>query len=261
MRQSTLILLLCLFTSANALTPWQSNAIAEAVRKGSWETSETLFRELKTSDLPPSQARSVDYNLGVSLLNQDKFEDSLPFFEAASKEEKDRFLKAKALYNQGNAYFKLEKLEEAKKAYQQALLVDPDDDDARYNIEVILNQQKEEQEQKDKQDPQDSSSPEEQKPKQEGDSEQKDQSEGEQKKEQGDEQEQNSEEKHNGEQVEQQQEPEGSAESQMTEAEKKAAQEDQERARLLDYFSQQEKAGRPAVRMQPQAPPMRGKTW
>ncbi|MBI5669795.1 MAG: tetratricopeptide repeat protein [Chloroflexi bacterium] len=47
-------------------------------------------------------------------------------------------LKAKAYYNLGNVYFEMSQFPEAVRAYQQALLLNPDDADARYNLELAL---------------------------------------------------------------------------------------------------------------------------
>lgn len=53
-------------------------------------------------------------------------------------------MKERILYNRGNALFRLNKIEEAAKAYEEALQLDPEDDDARHNLEVcrrLLEQQ------------------------------------------------------------------------------------------------------------------------
>lgn len=50
----------------------------------------------------------------------------------------DPALAAKAYYNLGNVYFEMGSFEEAVRAYQQALLLEPSDADARYNLELAL---------------------------------------------------------------------------------------------------------------------------
>lgn len=268
-------IVLLLSSSALAITPWDAHAISEAVSQGSWENSETIFRDLQSRSLPKKQLLEVDYNLGVSLYNQEKFQEALPYFQKAAKSETDRALKAKALYNQGNTHFKLEQLEEAKKAYQQALLSNPEDDDARYNIEVILEKEKQDQQnqqnQEDQEDQEDQSDSEQEQDKDQNqdqdskDEQNQDQSEDKQEGKDQDQQESEGEQNKDGRQQPdegQQQPQEGSNQEQkMTEEERKAAREEAERARLLDYFNQQEKEGRPASQVRPQAPPVRGKTW
>jgi Ca-activated chloride channel homolog len=274
MKVRVFILILLLSGIAQAITPWERYSISEAVGKGTWEASEQIFRKLKETELPPEQIAQVDYNLGVALYGQEKYEESLPLFESAAKTEAEP-LKAKALYNQGNALFKLDRLEEAKTAFQQALLANPDDDDTRHNIEVILEKQKQDQDQQDKdkdkdkekqdQDKQDqendSKSDQEQKDeKGESDEQKKDQDKQESQDEDSESEQKDGQDKQDQQPGEQKEDQQGQ-EQEMTEAEKKAAQEAAERARLLDYFKQQERDGRPAQRVRAQAPPVRGKTW
>lgn len=253
-----LVLLFLLSGVAQAITPWERYSITEAIGKGAWESSEKLFRKLKESPLPADQTAQVDYNLGLSLYHQEKYSDALPLFESAAKSNNDA-LKAKALYNQGNSLFKMEKLDEAKAAYEKALLTNPDDDDTRHNIEVILKKQQQQQNQQnqdnqDKSDQQDDQKDQNSDKQDKGDSEEKEQNK--------DQQDQESEEeKDKQEQSGQEQKPEDGQPQEMTEAEKKAAQEKAEQARLLDYFKQQERDGRPATRVPAQAPPVSGKTW
>ena len=63
--------------------------------------------------------------------------------ESSSDEEK-----AKALYNQGNTHFKMGKMQESLDAYKKSLLLNPNDEDARFNyalVKKILQAQQEQQ--------------------------------------------------------------------------------------------------------------------
>lgn len=53
-------------------------------------------------------------------------------------EQGEPTLAARAYYNLGNVYFEMSNFPEAVRAYQQALLLNPDDADARYNLELAL---------------------------------------------------------------------------------------------------------------------------
>jgi tetratricopeptide (TPR) repeat protein len=265
MKARIFILLLLLSGVAQAITPWEKYSITQAIGQGAWETSELLFRKLKESQLPAEQAAQVDYNLGLSLYHQEKYGDALPLFESAAKSN-DEALKAKALYNQGNSLFKMEKLDEAKAAYEKALLTNPDDDDTRHNIEVILKKQQQQQNQ-DNQDKQDQDKSEQQNDQQDQNSDKEDKGDSKEKEQNKDQQ--NKDQKNQDSEGEQNQQEQSGKEDkaedgkpqEMTEAEKKAAQEKAEQARLLDYFKQQERDGRPATRVRAQTPPGNGKSW
>ena len=265
MKKYLYLLLLSLSISAQAITPWESRSFTQAVAQKGWELSESLLREFQTQTLTAPQSQAVNYNLALSLYHQGKFEEALPYFEAVGKSKTKNALVAEAHYNMGNTLFRLEKLKEAKEAFQQALLANPDDDDARYNIEVILDKEKEnEKNNEDKQQNQDQKNQDqknnEDQDKNEQDPSDKEQNDSKDEKEQdpnkpkeGD--------PENGEQKESEEQKPGETEKQMSEAEKQEAKEKAEREQLLDYFSQQEKKGRPTRRAPVQAPPVRGKTW
>ncbi len=56
-------------------------------------------------------------------------------------------LAAQAWYNLGNAYFDAQQWQAAVEAYKEALRITPDDQDAKYNLELALQQLQESQEQ------------------------------------------------------------------------------------------------------------------
>ena len=59
----------------------------------------------------------------------------------------DTGLQAQALYNLGNAFFDSQEWQQAVEAYKQTLRLDPDDEDAKYNLELALRAAQEQQEQ------------------------------------------------------------------------------------------------------------------
>lgn len=50
----------------------------------------------------------------------------------------DPDLMVDAYYNLGNVYYQMGRYDQAIQAYQQGLLIDPDDEDTRYNLEIAL---------------------------------------------------------------------------------------------------------------------------
>jgi Ca-activated chloride channel family protein len=61
----------------------------------------------------------------------------------------DERLTQSGVYNQGNAYFQSEDLGNAIESYKEALRLDPDDLDAKYNLELALQQLEEQEEEGD----------------------------------------------------------------------------------------------------------------
>ena len=64
--------------------------------------------------------------------------------------EKNPESSSRALYNVGNTLFKQNKFEESIEAYKQALRHNPNDDDARYNLELAKEKLKQQQQQQKK---------------------------------------------------------------------------------------------------------------
>jgi tetratricopeptide (TPR) repeat protein len=78
------------------------------------------------------------FNSASALAQLGELEQSLAALNQTLKTA-DSELKAKTYYNLGNIYFQMSLYDQAVEAYQQALLYDPADNDARYNMELALN--------------------------------------------------------------------------------------------------------------------------
>jgi Ca-activated chloride channel homolog len=88
------------------------------------------------------------FDRGAALFALSRFDEAGQEFLKAT-EAKDAALKEGAFYNLGNAFFKKEKFKEAVAAYTRALGLRPDDKQAKWNLEIALRKQKE-QDQKNK---------------------------------------------------------------------------------------------------------------
>jgi Ca-activated chloride channel homolog len=87
------------------------------------------------------------YNIGNGLYGQKKYEDAFREYEK-SLDSKDSELRSKAYYNIGNTHYRMDKLPEAIEDYKKCLDINPNDEDAKYNIEFIkkkLEEQKQDQ--------------------------------------------------------------------------------------------------------------------
>lgn len=298
-RYFLLLFTFSLIGSCFGATPWQANELSHLIGSGSWQAVEKFSTKLLQSNPTPQQQSLLTYNLGLSQLQQKKYSQAQQSFESVIKSKVMPDLQAKASYNLGLSLYGLKKIEEAKKAFEQALLLNPNDDDSRHNIEVLQKDQQskkssspkdkpqkpqsspknDQQEQKgQKKDPSDHKdgprrdrSDKDKKPGQPGSSPQDSRpgdhrSPGQQNGSPGQTPTQSqphqppSDGKDKGEGAQPKDPFHGQAASgpPMTAAQKEAA----ERSRLLDFFRQQERDGRPPVRAVPQQrPPVGGQTW
>jgi Ca-activated chloride channel family protein len=79
-------------------------------------------------------SKEAGFNLGDALYEQKKYEEATEQFNATAKTAKDKKLQAQAYHNLGNSYLQNKKYEESINAYKNALKMNPEDDDTRYNL-------------------------------------------------------------------------------------------------------------------------------
>ena len=122
-------------------------------RAGNFADAEVSYRKaLEKNDRNPQ----AHYNLGNSLLKQNKDSAAVAEFEAASKIETDPLMKSQSFHNMGVVCQKHEMFSEAIEAYKQSLRLNPHDDETRYNLQLCKHQlKKQQQDKKDQQQKQD----------------------------------------------------------------------------------------------------------
>ncbi|HTJ11210.1 MAG TPA: tetratricopeptide repeat protein [Dinghuibacter sp.] len=91
------------------------------------------------------------YNLGNALYKGKKLDDATTAYDKLAKNTKDRSFQQKAYYNEGVALQQQQKFPECIDAYKHALLLNPQDQDARFNLQKALEQQKQQQQQQQQQ--------------------------------------------------------------------------------------------------------------
>lgn len=79
------------------------------------------------------------FNAASAYAETGELDKAIDALQQALKTANDN-LAEQAYYNLGNVFFKMKHFPEAVQAYQQALLRDPSDDDARHNLELALKQ-------------------------------------------------------------------------------------------------------------------------
>jgi len=126
-------------------------------RKQQWVKAELQYK--KALETSPAN-REAKYNLANTLLKQNRNAEAEKLLTELNNEQNDPSFRSKVNYNSGVKLTNEKKLEESIDAYKQALRLDPNDQEARENLQKALlelkkkqspnQQQKQKQEQKPK---------------------------------------------------------------------------------------------------------------
>ncbi len=87
------------------------------------------------------QSPEIAFNLGNAYYKEESLKESLDSYKSAAKNEASPFLQSKAFYNLGNGLFRQKELDKASEFYKQALRLNPKDEDAKYNLELLMKEQ------------------------------------------------------------------------------------------------------------------------
>ena len=146
----------CLFTIIVPLHGWFGyDRAVSAAQQEQWQQANEQFKQLITQrpDRP-----GMLYDAGVAAYNVEDFGQAHAYFQAAAEHETaDRRIKERGYFNAGNARVQLKKLKEALMHYDQALMLNPENEQAQHNRDVVrrmLDQQEQQQQQNDQQDKQ-----------------------------------------------------------------------------------------------------------
>lgn len=80
----------------------------------------------------------AQYNLGNTLYRLGKKDEAIKALNQLSNDEKDSAFQAKLSYNEGVIFSSEQQLEESIDAYEKALLLNPNDNQARENLQKAL---------------------------------------------------------------------------------------------------------------------------
>lgn len=123
----------------------------KAFDKGDFEAAEVEYqRSLERN----RQNAVAEFNLGGAIHQQENFEESAAIFDQLSRRNLPDDKRAMSFHNLGNALMDLQQFEQAIEAYKNALRINPDDMDTKYNL-LYAQQMRQEQEQSEQQQDQD----------------------------------------------------------------------------------------------------------
>lgn len=118
-------------------------------KKSEFAGSEGMYRRAQAQD---KSTYDSGFNLGDALYKQGRFgEAAEEFNRTASGSTDDSLKQAQSFYNLGNSLLKDQKFEESIKAYINSLMLDPENSEAKYNLGYAQDQLKKQEEQKQQQ--------------------------------------------------------------------------------------------------------------
>lgn len=146
----------CLLPIAFCLFPVTSKAQNDKalIKKGNkaYEKKEydNAIKNYQQATIKNPVNAAAQYNLGNALYKNNKAEDAVQAYDGALSNATSKADRSKAYYNKGVVLQNSNKLPECIDAYKNALKLNPQDDDARQNLQKALQQQKEQQKKENK---------------------------------------------------------------------------------------------------------------
>ena len=105
----------------------------EAFQNEQWDESLNYFQDALLDDPENPQ---LHFNIGSVLYKKQQYEEALKSFEKAIITQ-DVKLQQNAYYNQGNTFYQLNQYQEAIQAYKKTLDLNPSDQEAKHNLELV----------------------------------------------------------------------------------------------------------------------------
>ncbi len=213
----------------------------EAFKQSDYKTALDFYHSAET-DLPESP--ELDYNIGSALSKDEGYEQAVEKLTRALNTT-DIGLEASAHYNLGNTHYWMGDYQKAITSYENSLRINPDDMDAKYNLELARRMLKENMD-KECEKPQDQQQQQEQEQEQQQQQDQQDQ--------------QNKDEEQQQQQDEQQQQEPDEQQQQPDQLdEKEISREDAER--ILNALRDDEEDVQKKIKRKVKAKPYTGKDW
>lgn len=132
---TALLLILFIFTqwAYSDLSRKKTKKGIESYEQAQWDESLQYFQDALLDD---PENPTGHFNIGDAQYKRKNYEESLKSYEKAMTTQ-DVNLKQKSYYNLGNTYYQMNKYQESIQSYIKALDLDPNDADAKYNLELV----------------------------------------------------------------------------------------------------------------------------
>jgi Ca-activated chloride channel family protein len=148
-RLFTMLLLLTVAGSVSAQKAERSD-----IRKGNAQYERKKFTEAeiqyrKALEVNPKSKEGA-YNLGNALFRQKKTKEALEQYQIALNVQNDPLKKSQIFHNAGNVFMENKEYDKAVDAYKNSLIINPSDNETRYNLamaQALLKKQQQQQKQ------------------------------------------------------------------------------------------------------------------
>ena len=243
---SRIFIFVLIATLSSLLNPLIAQRGRAEVREGNRLYQEGRFDEAREQYLEALRENPnspiIRFNEGNALYQSAEFQQALEAYRQAVETGDDR-LKAQAWYNLGNVLYRQQQLAESIEAYKESLRLDPNDVDAKHNLEMALQHMQDQQQQQPENQQNDQQNQDQQQQEQQQD--QQEQQENEDQQNNQDQQQQQSEDQQNEDQQEQEQQQQQPREMSREEAERLLQAIDEN----PEEINRQRRAGRPRARI------------
>ncbi|MDI6641014.1 MAG: tetratricopeptide repeat protein [Elusimicrobiota bacterium] len=98
---------------------------------------EEATEQYRDAQIKKPNSEIINYNLGNALYKQENYNDAIAEYNRSLK-LKNKDMKSKIYYNIGNTQYRLGNYDDAIKYYKKSLDLNPKDEDAKFNIQFIL---------------------------------------------------------------------------------------------------------------------------
>jgi len=146
MKNKTFYLSVFLFCFAFGLSDSLAQSTRSLINKGV-----DLYKDQKFADAEVNFKKGAEkspdnfeakFNLGDAYYKQQRYDEAMKSYQSAMVDAKNDLDKSKIYYNVGNSLLKSQKIKESIGAYKEALKLNPDDQESKYNLSYALNQLK-----------------------------------------------------------------------------------------------------------------------
>jgi Ca-activated chloride channel family protein len=152
MKKTLLYTIALLFISVSVFAQNPSKLMREGMleyKKGNFPNSIAKYNEAIKKGADKNLA---NYNIGAAYYKADKADSALMHWQSVATTDDNKELLARSWHNIGNSLVKQGSLDKAVDAYKNALKLNPNDEDTRYNLAYSQRRLQQQQQQQQKQD-------------------------------------------------------------------------------------------------------------